>query len=706
MRRFIVFIFLFFSGLGTFGQDTIPDSTDLSELSLEELMNLTIYSASKKVERLNEAPAIATVLTKNDLLYYCGMTLIDALKYVPGVEVSMGSEGFYRVSIRGTRKDGNILFILDGKGMNDIYNGRALFDIPVSMIDRIEVVRGPGSALFGSNAVAGVISVYTNKSSNLNATVATSGALNFTGNYFVEKDNLDFSFNAAYSQNTVPNSIIYQDKEFDQAWSETFDSTAYKTNRWNNDLIFNAALNVKNFHMDYYSIYRQQGAYVGPIFVAAGGSKMITNQMGFRMYYDFNVSNNVIISPKVYSYWNYHNFTNQETPDNYLSSQSGDLFVDGKISKEKYDAFVYGSQLDILIKVNEHFDFLTGSILEDMSIRNYSLERNYQIVSDEYKGALGNYDSVNYDQNGKRRYVFAYFIQGKFKFNKWNITTGLRYDDYSDFGQSFNPRIGVSYLVTKNFRFKTLIGKAFRAPTFLELYDNTSLGNETGVQGNEELSPEIITTYELGSEFSIKRLLLRYNLFYINNKNLIRIYDPHGGGSIGIYENIGDVQTFGHEAEVIVRISQSFQLFANFSHYVSYFQWNENDVNLADIVFYSKQPNFNRELRNIPTLRVNSGIKFNYAKWRIFAGMNFGNPCQNNKRFYLEKDRYVAIPYYIQGNASVSYQIIPNLMLQLSANNIGKKYSDPEESTNITAFGKLGLIQPGPMISLHVKYDF
>lgn len=145
-------------------QDTIPDKKiDVSELSLEELMNLTIYSASRKVEQLNAAPAIASVITKNDLLYYSGLTLIDVLKYVPGVEVSMGSEGFYRVSIRGTRKEGNILFLVNGSQMNDFYNGRALFDIPVAMIERIEIIRGPGSAVYGTNAVAGVINVYTTK---------------------------------------------------------------------------------------------------------------------------------------------------------------------------------------------------------------------------------------------------------------------------------------------------------------------------------------------------------------------------------------------------------------------------------------------------------------------------------------------------------------------------------------------------------------
>lgn len=704
MRLLAAILCVFYFGNCVLSQDTITDR-NVGELSLEELMQLTIYSASKKVERLNEAPAIASVLTKNDLLYYSGLTLIDVLKYVPDVEVSMGSEGFYRVSIRGTRKEGNILFMVDGNQLNDFYNGRALFDIPVAMIDRIEIIRGPGSALFGSNAVAGVINVFTIKTTNLIGTASTEAAMNFTGNYYVEKGSKNFAFTASYLQNTTPTAKIYQDKEFDQSWSETFDSTGYIANRWNKDVILSSKLNLKDFHMNVYAIHREQGAYIGPFYVAAADSKLSSTQIALNLLYNFNISDNVIITPKFYFNYNGHNFVNQETPDNYLSSQSGDLFADGKLSKEKYTGLTYGSQIDVLIKVNKHFDFLTGSIFEDHSIKDYSLERNYQIVSDENKQEFGTYDDITFDQNGKRRYVFAYFIQGKINFDKLDITTGVRYDDYSDFGQSINPRLGVSYEISKNLRLKGLVGRAFRAPTFLELYDNTSIGNATGVKGNNQLSPEIISTYEIGSEFARNKVVIRYNLFHIHNTNLIRIYDPHGGGSTGVYENIGDVKTYGHGIEGILRISQSLQFFVNFSHYISYFDWKKENVNLADIVFYSKQPNYNRELRNIPTMRINSGLKFNYGKWRVFIGGNFGNPSQNNKRFYLEKDNYVQIPYYIQGNGSISYEILPNLMVQFSATNIGKKYSDPEESTNIDAFGRLGLIQPGPMFSLHIKYD-
>ena len=87
------------------------------------------------------------------------------------------------------------------------------------------------------------------------------------------------------------------------------------------------------------------------------------------------------------------------------------------------------------------------------------------------------------------------------------------------------------------------------------------------------------------------------------------------------------------------------------------------------------------------------------------VSMNYGNSSENNNRFYLEKDHYARIPYYVQMNVNIQYLLSNKLNLSLMANGIGTKYSAPDESTNIDAFGPKGLIQPGPMISMKLKYN-
>ncbi|MDF2438645.1 MAG: TonB-dependent receptor [Bacteroidota bacterium] len=682
-------------------------TTTINDLSLEELLELKVFSAAKKTQLESEAPAMITMIPQSSFKELGAVTLIDVLKFIPGVEVSMGSDGNYRIAIRGSRKAGNILVLINGQQINDFYSGSAIFDMPVDFIEKVEVIRGPGSAIYGSNAMAGVIHIFTISQTSASVTGGTNTTLSANVNYSTQKDKNKMNLSLGYFQSNGSRQLLDTDKVSNQSWSLTNLEKSYETNRWNKDAYLNCQLVSGDLHFQLFDIYRQQGTWVGPVYIAAPDSKLLTNQLATNLYYDYKVGDNIVITPKIYYNRNSHNFLKQEAPDKYISSLSGDLFEEGKLTHEKYTGTSYGSSLDIYIKANEHLDILTGSVFEDHSISDYELKRNYKIVGDQYKGNFGNYDDIKFTQNDKRRLVFAYFIQAGYRIKKFTVTAGLRYDDYSDFGQSANPRIGITYNASQHIRFKGLYGKAFRAPTFQELYDNSTTGNEYGTKGNTALTPEDINTFELAAEINIKKVIFKYNVYYTENNNLIRVYDPHGGGSIGIYENIGDVKTYGNGASVVVEIKEGFSVFANYSQFLSTFKWNEKNVRASDIAFYKKQPAYYRELRNIPTLRVNGGLSYTYRKFLFAAGLNYGNASENNKRFYLETDHYVRIPYYVQGNFTVRYAVTPKLTISLIGNNIGtKKFSDPEESTNINAFGLRGLIQPGPEVLLNIIYKF
>lgn len=707
MRRYsTLLLLLFFSPILFTQEDTTKKVNDLSDLSLEELLNLKVYSASKSSESVKEAPAIISLITSEDIKNTAALTIVDVLKYIPCLEVAMGSDGNYTLALRGSRKEGNILVLINGQQLNGFYSGRVFYDLPASFIEKIEVIRGPGSALYGTNALSGVINIFTKKDNNVSLSIGPLLNVNVNTNFYVKKENNEFAFSMGYAQNNTNNREITQDKAVNESWSLTNGDKVYKTNRWNNDLYFNSSVKHGNLHFNAFNFYRQQGAYVGPTYIAGPDSKFIKNQLLTTLYYDYQVGDNVTITPKVYSQYNNISSLQQEAPDGYISVTSGDTFANGKLTKEQYQGTLFGGEVTIKIKANEHFDFLTGTVYEDLKMNSYNLSRNYQIVGDIYKTSFSNYDNIPFDQNGKRRMVFAYFAQAMFKYDNLKITTGLRYDDYNDFGQALNPRIGVTYELNEHFRLKGLYGKAFRAPTFSELYDNTTLGNEYGVKGNTNLSNESINTYELGSELNTKRFILRYNIYHIRNVNLIRIYDSHGGGSIGLYENIGNTSLYGHEAELIFKLNSFLQFNANFSQFVNYFEYNKDKVSPADYQFFEKQAKYNQELRNTPTIRVNTSLQINVKKFNLFMGSSFGNACENNKRFFLEKNHYAKIGYYLLGNFNLAYNFSEKFRMSLSANNIGTKYSDPEESTNINAFGEEGLLQPGPMYLLNINYSF
>ena len=352
----------------------------LTELSFDDLLNTEVYTASKKTQKMSEAPAIISVLTRQDIEKMGVTSLIDVLKYVPGIETSMGPNGRYRLSIRGTRKEGNILLLIDGKQMNDFYNGRAIFDLPVDFIERIEIVRGPGAALYGSNAVVGVVNIFTIKTKSIAASAGNNNSFSGNINYDITNKKIEMNVSAGYVQSDGANAIIEKDGADESAWSLTYGDLNYKTHRWIKDAYINTNIKAGNFKGNLFGISRRQGSYVGPLYIAAPGSNLITNQLSSAISYVFNVKDNVTITPKIYTNFVGHDFLSQEAPDNYQSVTSGNIFTDGKKTREKYTGITYGGEMAITIKVNDHLNLLVGNVLEKIILPKYEVKRNYKIA--------------------------------------------------------------------------------------------------------------------------------------------------------------------------------------------------------------------------------------------------------------------------------------------------------------------------------------
>jgi iron complex outermembrane receptor protein len=151
-------------------------AADLARVSIEDLMNMEITSASRKEQRLGEIAAAVYVITQDDIRRSGMTTVPDLLRLVPGVQVAQVSGGKWAVSVRGFNQvySNKLLVLVDGRSVyNRMFSG-VLWDaedLALDDIDRIEVIRGPGGAAWGANAVNGVINIVTR------AAADTSGAL-------------------------------------------------------------------------------------------------------------------------------------------------------------------------------------------------------------------------------------------------------------------------------------------------------------------------------------------------------------------------------------------------------------------------------------------------------------------------------------------------------------------------------------------------
>jgi len=172
-------------------------------------------------EPIPKSPGIISVITSKTIEKMAARNLTDILKTVPGFDVRYSNFGENFLSIRGDDNPSHILFMIDGHRFNDFYSGAALYDLPVDGIDKIEIVRGPGSALYGTNAMVGAINIIMKKEKGLKVKMGAGNFDTYKGNIQFGKEKPGwkaFGF-VEYYQTAGPDGIVPYDRLTNQALS-------------------------------------------------------------------------------------------------------------------------------------------------------------------------------------------------------------------------------------------------------------------------------------------------------------------------------------------------------------------------------------------------------------------------------------------------------------------------------------------------------
>ncbi|HNX99124.1 MAG TPA: TonB-dependent receptor plug domain-containing protein, partial [Candidatus Aminicenantes bacterium] len=154
-----------------------PGSRPLAEMSLEELSQLPVTVASKSAQPLHKSSGIVTLITREEIQNSGARDLIDVLRMVPGFEFGLDVRGVTSIGIRGNwAHEGKVLILWDGQSLNEsLYSTIQLGNhYPVDLIERIEIVRGPGSAVYGGMAELGVINIVSRASREAKTALATA----------------------------------------------------------------------------------------------------------------------------------------------------------------------------------------------------------------------------------------------------------------------------------------------------------------------------------------------------------------------------------------------------------------------------------------------------------------------------------------------------------------------------------------------------
>jgi len=610
---------------------------DLTDLPLEELMKVevsTVQGASKYEQRISDAPASVSIVTSEDIKHHGYRTLADVLNSVQGFYITydrnynyLGARGFARPGDYNTR----MLMLVDGHRINNnIYDTAAVgseFIIDIDLIDRVEVIRGPGSSLYGSNAFFGVINVVTKRPSALKGLEVSLEA----GSSDTYKERVSFGHRFGSGLEMVLSATNYRSKGGSLYYKE-YDSP--ETNFGRSD--GNDSDAFKSFFADFkFSGLRVQGAYAARTKGIPTGAwntvfdddrtKVSDTQGYIDVRYEKKFEHDQYLSARLF--YDYYRYDGKYIIDYPPLTMNKDLAV-GKW---------WGGEAYYSKKILDRHTIMAGAEYRDNFLqkqRNYD-ENPYAVYIDDIRGS----------------YSVGAYLQGEFALSdRIILNAGARYDHYKDFSGRLNPRVAMIFNPFDATTLKLIYGEAYRIPNTYELY-YTDGG--TTQKANPGLDPETVRTYEIALEQYIYGFRVSLSGFYYDVRNLIaQQLDTDG---LMVFNNTGKAEGKGIEFEIEKKWSNGITGRLSYSF--------QEMKDLEEGAYYE---NFPRHL-----VKFNTFVPIIKKKLGAGADIRYASSRKN-------LDGTWDGGYTIVNATLLSEKIIGDLDLSFSVYNMfDKKYSDP-----------------------------
>lgn len=587
------FLILFFLLAGTLAQAQNVD--DLGEMSLEDLLNVKTSVASKSEKTTRQSPGIITVISKDEIKKMGARDLIDILQTVPGFTFAHDTQGVVGLAVRGSwANEGKYSLMVDGQEMNEILYSSVQFGnhYPVDHINRIEIIRGPGSAIYGGYAELAVIHVITDKGSDINGARATYTYGQMRENY--GRKNLSLQFGQKFGDWDVSIAgLMGQGHRSNETYTgytsnatpppnynyETYSYADGKANdlnpNWINVGVNNGKLDFRFIYDDFKTTTRAQYGYSG----LPQGLPTDFTSLYASLKYDWKVNDSVTLTP----YINYRkqNPWKQMDPMT-LTAGAGRFDVAANRSKGGLSAdFKLNDILSLLVGIEAYQDAAKANTWEDPT------------GTPKVFGMTGNND-IKFDG-------LAAYAQQTVSVDDVDVTVGARWEQLkTPIGNTVSnlvPRLAVTK-AAKNWHIKGLVSQAYRIPSIL----NFDIGYSAGLS----IKPETTTTYELETGFAVNNnSYLTFNVFSTNITNPI-VYEFT---TVDQYSNFPLVSTIGAETDYRIKGSWGF---LNFNY--SYYQKDKNEVTVYNV------PD-SKQLLGIPQNKVSV-----LASWKTGLGNFHINP--------------------------------------------------------------------------------
>lgn len=519
------------------------DPGGFEALDLDDLLSLEVTVASLKGLSVRESPGIVSVITRDEILAMGARDLIDVLRLVPGFFFGVDVQGSVGVGIRGNwAHEGKMLLIIDGQEMNELAYQTLSFGhhYPVETIDRIEIIRGPGSAIYGGNAELGVIKVITRGGRGIRGARASARHGPPRGLYGGDGDQLGFSdvtFEAGNQTGDFEWSVagfvgrsVRSEGEYVALGGTSGSTLAYDMGKnseirpaWVNASARYKGLSAR-FIYDGYGLSSKDGFDVPTTDTTRYRHTGIYGEVAG----DFELEPGLKLMPRL-SYKRQRSFWSDFSSE----AERLALLEDGTYNQrhvERYRANVtlswdLLSELNLIAGIEAFYDrALAVGDAEDTREINWFSDGDELVQSLDF-------------------FTLAAFAQVLWR-NPWvNVTFGGRFERHSEFGASAVPRLALTRVFDNGLHAKLLASQAYRMPGFM----NKSL--EKALSPDNEISPErtSVLEAELGWTW-IEGTGVTANLFYTRIADPIIYFFDETLGAEG-YVNRNQTATLGGELE-------------------------------------------------------------------------------------------------------------------------------------------------------------
>ncbi|MEI2806880.1 MAG: TonB-dependent receptor [Albidovulum sp.] len=529
--------------------------------------------ATGRSQPAQTAPAVTTVVTAQQIRDSGARDLIDVLAFVPGFFVGRTAHSVEPViSVRGFTSSFNqtVLVLLDGIPQTErVFGDRLamLGIVPLDIIERVEIMRGPGSALYGADAYSAVVNVVTRRIPPEKTQVVVGGGSRRT------RDARLFGGGRAGAFDVV-GAVEYRETDGD----ETFVAADAQTNL---DALFgtNASLapGRASTHRGRFGAHLNATDEDTALMLRAALGRDIGTNVGLAGaldpfgHIDTTTVEGLFEKTAKGSNWSAKGsvdgaFLRYEMNDvHYLPPGALGFFPDGVIADTKFDESRVRLQGRLDYTGLARHRLTVGAGAESGEVRLKSERRNYSIVGGAVVpiGPLQDTgDALGFGASSYSRDLLFVYGQDEWDFHPdWTLTWGVRHDRYSDFGDILSPRLALVWNASPYLTAKLIYGRGFRGPSLLD----TEARHVPAIAGNPDLKPEKLDSLELAFDYRpSERLTARLNVFYQRTEDQIRLQND--GGPTSRPENVGRQKGRGLELEAWWDIARDTQLYGAYAY--------------------------------------------------------------------------------------------------------------------------------------------